>query len=65
MVNTPQGANIDWSTHDYDIANSALEYWDFPTLTFIQVRNVADDIYRFERDRYMFSDDGSGCRYWV
>jgi hypothetical protein len=56
---------LEWSKLTYITTNSAIGYWDFPVRQGIQVRHVADLIYRSGRHKYDMSGGGSGCRYWV
>ena len=56
---------VEWSDLTYLLTNSAIQYWDFPVTMAIEVRHVADTIYRNFRHQYQFSGGRSGCRFWV
>jgi ferric iron reductase protein FhuF len=56
---------LEWSNLTYLLTNSAIRHWDYPVIMAIEVRHVADTIYRNFRHRYQFSGGGSGCRFWV
>lgn len=56
---------LEWSDLAYLLTNSAIQHWDFPVTLAIEVRHVADTIYRNSRHQYQFSGGGSGCRFWV
>lgn len=56
---------LEWSDLAYLLTTSAIQHWDIPATMAIEVRHVADTIYRNSRHRYQFSGGGSGCRFWV
>lgn len=56
---------LEWTDLAYLLTTSAIQHWDFPVTMAIEVRHVADIIYRNRRHQYQFSGGGSGCRFWV
>ncbi|KAJ5712965.1 uncharacterized protein N7483_010146 [Penicillium malachiteum] len=56
---------LEWTDLAYLLTTSAIQHWDFPVTMAIEVRHVADTIYRNRRHQYQFSGGGSGCRFWV
>ena len=65
IVNTALGAELQWSDHDYLVARSAIDYWEFAVAEPFVVSDVADAVYEFERNRYLFARTGSGLVGWM
>jgi hypothetical protein len=57
--------NLEITQHGYVLSNSAIRYWDFPTVEGVTVQHLINLIYQNGRHSYDMSGGGSGCRYWV
>ena len=49
----------------YQLTNSAIQHFDFPTVGRVQVADLLRAVYQNRRDEYDMSGGGSGCRYWM
>jgi len=55
---------LEFRRYTYQLTNSAVQYWDFPTAAGLLASYIHVMVYNLGRDRYMFSGGGSGCRFW-
>lgn len=56
---------LEWSSLAYEKTNSAIEFWDYPVVSRVSVRQIYWLIMEKGRDKYKMSGGGSGCRYWM
>jgi len=53
------------TAQNYQMTNSAIAHFDFPTLGAVQVGDLVRLVYQNRRHMYEMSGGGSGCRYWM
>ncbi|WPB01335.1 uncharacterized protein RHO25_005959 [Cercospora beticola] len=51
--------------HNYQVTNSCVQFWDFPTRANLTVGAFLRNIGEHGRQRYRMTSNGTGCRYWV
>ena len=56
---------LEISSKPYVSTRNAIKIISFPTIGKPTVQNVIDVISRNGRDRYKFTEDYEGCRYWM
>jgi len=60
-----QKGTLEWSTLDYDVTTSAIQYWDYKIGPGVTVAHIHGLVMGNGRDQYNVSGGGSGCRYWM
>lgn len=57
-------AILQWTNHDYTLANSAVTWWDIPVKHQFTVSDIGHMIYDYRRHKYEM-DAARGCRWWA
>ncbi|KLJ06081.1 hypothetical protein EMPG_10481 [Blastomyces silverae] len=56
---------LDWTKHTYEMPISKIMHWDWPVSRGSEVQHFANYITTLGRDKYTFSANNGGCRYWI
>ncbi|OJD20634.1 hypothetical protein ACJ73_08030 [Blastomyces percursus] len=60
----PEGI-LSWTKHTYEMPISKIMHWDWPVSRGSEVRHFANYITTLRRDKYTFSANNGGYRYWI
>ncbi|PGH33920.1 hypothetical protein GX50_03241 [[Emmonsia] crescens] len=60
----PKGM-LDWTKHSYDMPTTRIMDWEWPVSRGSEVQDFAYSISFLGRDKYTFSANNGGCRYWI